>query len=140
MDIKSVFFCLSLLFCIVISIGAVCAVDVNDTKYGVENDDSLVAIDSDDEVLMDYDDYEQVYFNASVTGPGTGSVDNPYKNLSDYKDPYYKGPYFFENSVLHFANGEYSGNVIGYPMFGDMDLVFIGENCEKTVIDSMSSG
>jgi len=61
----------------------------------VSSDDFTISI-IDDDVLRDTNNY---YFNASAAADGNGSIDSPYKFLTDER--------ITDNSVLHLSDGEY---------------------------------
>ena len=61
----------------------------------VSSDDFTISI-IDDDVLRDTNNY---YFNASAADDGNGSIDSPYKFLTDER--------ITDNSVLHLSDGEY---------------------------------
>ena len=61
----------------------------------VSSDDFTISI-IDNDVLKDTNNY---YFNASAADDGNGSIDSPYKFLTDER--------ITDNSVLHLSDGEY---------------------------------
>ncbi len=62
------------------------------------------------------------YFDSSADNPGNGSIDSPYKYLTNNT--------IKENSVLHFANGDYNFTQLNECR----NVSFIGSDVSKTVI------
>ena len=90
--------------------------DTNDVVSATGMDDSSLGAD---------DDYTKVYFNASVSGTGNGSKENPYKSIQSISRTISK------KTIFYFANGDYSGTRTVYVY---ADVKFIGESNENTKI------
>ena len=101
--------------------------DVNADNIVLQNTTGMLSSEGDDELGDDV--VKNIYFDASVNKEGNGSDDNPYR--------LFRGEYIEDNSILHFAKGEYLFTLESY----DMDAVvfnnvkIIGEGSEDTVID-----
>ena len=111
----------------------------------VSLDDNLMIDDSIDDVLIsDSADSDliagegedipeevpkmDIYFNSNVLDDnGDGSIDNPYKTLSDDR--------IMDNSILHFASGTYNYTP-DYPYIGN--IAIYGQNSSNTVINVIS--
>ena len=95
----------------------------NDTVMGATGDADILG-SADAELLGDAQS-NHYYFDASVENDtGDGSIDNPYKYLTDGRVK--------SNSVLHFANGEYSFKQVNSGQYSN--LTFIGQDNDKTII------
>ena len=107
------------ILCLLVMIPAAFAAGNETAIAAVDADDGVIAADVSvgDNLTADY------YFDANFeNGTGNGTQDNPYTNLS-YS-------YVKANSVLHFANGEYSLDRYAYLN----NVSIIGQNPENTII------
>ena len=99
--------------------------DINqDMIYEDSGTNMISTINTDDSVLSEDDDYNHLYFNASVSTNGNGSKEKPYKTL----------PYLNLNNktVLHFADGTYSRSS---NFDFTVDVKIIGQSRENTIVN-----
>ena len=100
-----------LLFLVLLFVPTCFASEINDNS-------TLEVSNTSDDVLAAGD----VYFNASVENDGSGTINSPYKYITSSR--------ITSNSILHFANGEYS--------LSNSKTVYtislIGEDADKTII------
>ncbi|MBE6490994.1 MAG: hypothetical protein E7Z83_09085 [Methanobrevibacter sp.] len=89
-------------------------------SFAADNQTDIdVIVNDTDSVSNDF------YFDSSIeNSTGNGSKYNPYKDLSGYE--------FQDNTILHFANGEYNLDRYSYVN----NVTFIGENTQNTIIKS----
>ena len=103
------------------------------TAFAEDNETVLEAdIDagSTDTVVLTAGEPNHYYFDASAQNDtGDGSAENPYKYLRD--------EYVRPNSVLHFAEGEYSFKQINSGNYNN--ITFIGQNSQNTIIRGQGS-
>ncbi|WP_407423234.1 C1 family peptidase [Methanobrevibacter sp.] len=109
--IRKLHFTLILLILLTLLIPTGFALDLNETS---------------DEIAIDYDSSDvlsanEVYFNSTVENDGDGSHNNPYKYVTPSR--------ITSNSILYFANGEYSLST-SKSIFS---MTMIGEDAEKTI-------
>ena len=132
---------LSIILSLLVIIPASFAADDNVTSI----DDNLMIEDSIDDDLIIYNEDNvldagegedipeeepkmDIYFNSNASDDnGNGSIDNPYKTLSDDR--------IMDNSILHFASGTYNYTP-DYPYMGN--IAIYGQNSSNTVINVIS--
>ena len=107
---------LSIMMAVLILIPSAFAADQSANKT-----DSLSEIDND---ILGTSDY---YFDASALNDGSGSISNPYKILNYSR--------IRSDSVLHFANGNYSFDKGSSRSKTVSDLSFFGQDASKTIIN-----
>ena len=87
--------------------------------FAVDNDAANETVASaDSEILSD-----DVYFDSNSANSGNGSVDNPYGDFTNDK--------IKNNSVIHFASGEYNLSNDSYCS----DVSFYGEDSRNTILN-----
>lgn len=87
--------------------------------FAVDNDAANETVASaDSEILSD-----DVYFDSNSANSGNGSVDNPYGDFTNDK--------IKNNSVIHFASGEYNLSNDSYCS----DVSFYGEDSQNTILN-----
>ena len=137
---------LSLLFVIPISFAAEDNVDLADNNL-MANDISNVNLDDDivsDSLSEDNDlkaiennnivsgneqtgQNNEIYFSSdALNDDGNGSIDNPYKTLSDDR--------IKPNSILHFSSGIYNYTPINSS--NNVNITIFGQNSSNTIINS----
>ena len=83
---------------------------------------------SDENVTSENDvAVNDVYFDSNAVEDGNGSLNSPYKHLTDDK--------ITDNSVLHFADGEYDFTQLN----SHNNVSFMGSDVSKTIINSSGS-
>lgn len=108
-------------------------INQNDYSNNVINDNSNDILKSNDneDIISDDDSNEPIeefnhyYFDSNATEDGNGSIDNPYKTLSDDK--------FQSDSILHFASGIYNYTPSSYSKF---NVTIYGQDSSNTIISS----
>lgn len=87
-------------------------------------DDLQSDLSDENDTVSDEIAVNDVYFDSNAAEDGNGSAENPYKYLTDDK--------ITDNSVLHFANGEYNFTHLN----SRNNVSFMGSDVSKTSINS----
>ncbi len=145
-------YCIIILLLVCFICGSTYASDINSTDAYSQDTDSAISVSDQSIEIEDFngdgvvlqnntgplsseggdemgDDINHIYFDSSVYGVGTGTINDPYH--------FFNGEYITDNSVLHFAEGKYLFTLPKYDMgsvvFNNVEI--IGDGSENTVID-----